>query len=65
VWLKVWSSAAEDQGDDLDMFGYLRVYGMIGMAYAVLTFLYLTVLWSVCAVRYGCGWWMVVVWRVG
>ena len=23
VWLKVWSSAAEDQGDDVDMIGYL------------------------------------------
>ena len=46
VWLKVWSSAAEDQGDDVDMLGYLGVYGMIGMADAGLTLLYLTVLWA-------------------
>ena len=66
VWLKVWSSAAEDQGDDVDMLGYLGVYGMIGMAYAGLTLLYLTVLWSVCAVRYGGGGWRVVVaWLTG
>ena len=51
----MWSSAAEAQGDDLDMFGYLSVYGMIGMSCAVLTFLYLAVLWRVCAVRYGGG----------
>jgi hypothetical protein len=62
----VWSSAAEDQGDDLDMFSYLSVYGMIGVASAGLTFLYLTVLWSVCAVRYGGGGcWVVVACREG
>jgi hypothetical protein len=47
----VWSSAAEAQGDDLDTFGYLGVYGMIGLAYAISTLLYLAVLWGVCAVR--------------
>ena len=58
MWLKVWSAAAEAQGDDLWMVGYLGAYGMIGVGYAVLTLLYLTVLWSVCAVRYGGGgWW--------
>ena len=67
MWLKVWSSAAEAQGDDLDMLGYLGVYGMIGVAYAGLTFIYMAVLWSVCAVRYGSGGCRVVAvaWREG
>ena len=64
MWLKVWSSAAEVQGDDVDMFGYLRVYGMIGVTNAMFTFLYLMVLWGVCAVRYaGAGPWLVGVCR--
>ena len=52
--------AGSDVNQLLSEIGYLGVYGLIGVGYAVLTLLYLTVLWGVCAVRYAIV--VVVVW---
>ncbi|CAG8480040.1 2241_t:CDS:10 [Ambispora gerdemannii] len=50
-FLKFWSSENEKRGENVNIFLYLGIYGLIGIVYSFTTILQTIVLWVFCAIR--------------